>query len=177
MPKQYNKFGNRTLTIEELTALLPKLNCSREEARKVAKENDIHERVIDMLRSLLGYTQFVPGFLSQETIDKAIQLFLDNPDKSAYRLFIENKDTIGFTDYQKYYQILRKNGIDPNRKRDYWTPIKDKKLLYLRDVQKLSFPKIREQMPDRTVNALQFRYYKLKGYRLPSRDKNNENKT
>lgn len=171
MRKERTKFGCRTFSIPELIDFLPKLQCTRSEALKLAAQYNLHPRITDTLRSILGFTENVPEVLSQEVKDKAIKLYLDNPDKSAYRLFVENRDTIGLSDYQSFYHILKNNGIETNRKRDYWTKIKDKKLLYLRDTKKLSFPKIHEQMPERTVNALQFRYYKLKGYKIPSRTK------
>ena len=63
---------------------------------------------------------------------------------------------------QTYYAIIRKAGLECNRKRNYWTVFKDKRLIYMHEVQKLSFREIQKQFPERTKSALEQRYEKLK---------------
>jgi hypothetical protein len=118
---------------------------------------------VDTLRGLLGFTAKTPERIPQEKIDKLIEVFEDNPEKSLYQIYREYKDKLGLLGgYQTYYAIIRKAGLECNRKRNYWSVFKDKKLIHLREVEKLSFREIQKQFPERTKSALEQRYEKLK---------------
>ena len=161
--KKVNKRGNRTYTVKELQDFLTKLDCDRAKAIELGKKIGMAAHAVDTLRGLLGFTAKTPERIPQEKIDRLIEVFKDNPDKSLYQIYREYKDKLGLLGgYQTYYAIIRKAGLECNRKRNYWTVFKDRKLLFLRDEQKLSFAKIQEQFPDRTRNAIMQRYEKLK---------------
>ena len=163
MRKKVNKFGNRTYTVKELQGLLPKLEGDRSKAVELGKKMGMRRYIVDILRGLLGFTATAPAKISQEKIDKLIKVFNDNPEKSLYQIFREYKDNIGISGgYQTYYAIIRKAGLECNRKRNYWTVFKDKKLIHLHEVEKLSFREIQKQFPERTKSALEQRYEKLK---------------
>ena len=167
--KELNKFGKRTFTVQELCEIIPQLNGTRQEAIEIGNKHGLNPRYVDWFRSLVGFSDPVPPPKTQEEIDKVIKCFEDHPDESAYQLFIKYNKELHLNCYQQFYAILRKHGIEGNRKRDYWTPIKDKQLLYLRDTKKYSYPMIAKIMEGKTVNALQFRYYKLEGIISPSK--------
>lgn len=163
MRKKLNKFGNRTYTVKELQGLLPKLEGDRSKAVELGKKMGMRRYIVDILRGLLGFTATAPAKIPQEKIDKLIKVFNDNPEKSLYQIFREYKDNIGLSGgYQTYYAIIRKAGLECNRKRNYWTVFKDKKLIHLHEVEKLSFREIQKQFPERTKSALEQRYEKLK---------------
>lgn len=163
MRKKYNRFGNKTLSVKELQELLPKLEGERSPAVEVGKIAGLNTYAVDVLRCILGFTHDKAKPIPQEAKDKLIEIFESNPDKSIYKIYTENKDTLGISGgYQTYYAIIRKAGLECNRKRNYWSVFKDKKLLFLRDEKKLSFSKIQQQFPERTKNALEQRYAKLK---------------
>ena len=163
MRKKVNKFGNRTYTVKELQGLLPKLEGDRSKAVELGKKMGMRRYIVDILRGLLGFTATAPAKIPQEKIDKLIKVFNDNPEKSLYQIFREYKDNIGISGgYQTYYAIIRKAGLECNRKRNYWTIFKDKKLIHLHEVEKLSFREIQKQFPERTKSALEQRYEKLK---------------
>lgn len=163
MRKKVNKFGNRTYTVKELQELLPKLEGERSKAVELGKKMGMRRYIVDILRGLLGFTATTPAKIPQEKIDKLIKVFKDNPEKSLYQIFREYKDNIGLSGgYQTYYAIIRKAGLECNRKRNYWTVFKDKKLIHLHEVEKLSFREIQKQFPERTKSALEQRYEKLK---------------
>lgn len=176
MRKERTKFGQKTFSVKEIQDLLPKLECPREDAMKIGESIGMTRHAIDTLRSLLGFTQKTPDIIPEETMDRVVEIFQDNPDKSAYELFREYNGELKLACYQKFYEILRRRGIECNRKRDYWSVFKDKKLLDLRDNKKMSFPEIHKMMPERSIGALQLRHAKLHGYIAPSkRNKINEN--
>lgn len=163
MRKKVNKYGNRTYTVQELQELLPKLEGDRTAAQALGKKMGMRIYIIDLLRGLLGFTATTPAKIPQEKIDKLIKVFNDNPEKSLYQIFREYKDKIGLSGgYQTYYAIIRKAGLECNRKRNYWTVFKDKRLIYMHEVKKLSFREIQKQFPERTKSALEQRYEKLK---------------
>lgn len=161
--KKVNKLGNRTYTVKELQDFLTKLDCDRHKALELGKKIGMSVHAIDTLRGLLGFTAKTPDRIPQEKIDKLIGIFNDNPEKSIYQIYREYKDKLGIKGgYQTYYAIIRKAGLECNRKRDYWSTFKDKKLVYLHEVEKLSFGQIQLQFPERTRSALMQRYEKLK---------------
>ena len=163
MRKKVNRFGKRTLTVKELQDVLPKLEGDRHDAEEVGKKAGLNLHAVDVLRCILGFTHDKAKPISQETKDKLIGIFNDNPEKSLYQIFREYKDKIGLSSgYQNYYAIIRKAGLECNRKRNYWTVFKDKRLIYMHEVQKLSFREIQKQFPERTKSALEKRYEKLK---------------
>ncbi len=163
MRKKVNRFGKRTLTVKELQDVLPKLEGDRHDAEEVGKKAGLNLYAVDVLRCILGFTHDKAKPISQETKDKLIGIFNDNPEKSIYQIYSEYKDKLGIKGgYQTYYAIIRKAGLECNRKRDYWSVFKDKKLIHLREVEKLSFGQIQLQFPGRTKNALMQRYEKLK---------------
>ena len=163
MRKKVNRFGKRTLTVKELQDVLPKLEGDRHDAEEVGKKAGLNLYAVDVLRCILGFTHDKAKPISQETKDKLIGIFNDNPEKSIYQIYREYKDKLGIKGgYQTYYAIIRKAGLECNRKRDYWSTFKDKKLVYLHEVQKLSFREIQKQFPERTKSALEQRYEKLK---------------
>ena len=163
MRKKVNRLGNKTLSVKELQALLPRLEGDRTEAVKIGKDAGLNLYAVDVLRCILGFTHDKAKPIPQEVKDKLIEVFNDNPDKSIYQIYREYKDELGIKGgYQTYYAIIRKAGLDCNRKRDYWSVFKDKKLIHLREVEKLSFGQIQLQFPGRTRNALMQRYEKLK---------------
>lgn len=163
MRKKVNRFGKRTLTVKELQDVLPKLEGDRHDAEEVGKKAGLNLYAVDVLRCILGFTHDKAKPISQETKDKLIGIFNDNPEKSIYQIYREYKDKLGIKGgYQTYYAIIRKAGLECNRKRDYWSVFKDKKLIHLREVEKLSFGQIQLQFPGRTKNALMQRYEKLK---------------
>lgn len=163
MRKKVNRFGKRTLTVKELQDVLPKLEGDRHDAEEVGKKAGLNLYAVDVLRCILGFTHDKAKPISQETKDKLIGIFNDNPEKSIYQIYREYKDKLGIKGgYQTYYAIIRKAGLECNRKRDYWSVFKDKKLIHLREVEKLSFGQIQLQFPGRTRNALMQRYEKLK---------------
>lgn len=163
MRKKLNRFGGRTLTVKELSDLLPKLEGERSKALDLGKKIGMSVHAIDMLRGLLGFTATMPEMIPQEKIDKLIKVYEGNPDKSLYTIYREYKDEIGLNGgYQSYYAIIRKAGLECNRKRNYWSVFKDRQLLHLRNDKHLSFGEIQKQMPGRTKNALMQRYEKLK---------------
>lgn len=161
--KKVNKLGNRTYTVKELQDFLTKLDCDRAKAIELGKKIGMAVHAVDTLRGLLGFTAKTPDRIPQEKIDKLIEIFEDNPEKSLYQIYREYKDKLGLLGgYQTYYAIIRKAGLECNRKRNYWSVFKDKKLIHLREVEKLSFGQIQLQFPERTRNALMQRYEKLK---------------
>lgn len=161
--KKVNKTGNRTYTVKELQDFLTKLDCDRPKALELGRKIGMSVHAIDMLRGLLGFTAETPDRIPQEKIDRLIEVFEGNPEKSLYQIYREYKDKLGLLGgYQTYYAIIRKAGLECNRKRNYWSVFKDKKLIHLRDVEKLSFGQIQLQFPERTKNALMQRYEKLK---------------
>ena len=163
MRKKANKNGNRTYTVKELQGLLPKLEGERSKAVELGKKMGMRRYIVDILRGLLGFTATTPAKIPQEKIDKLIKVFNDNPEKSLYQIFREYKENIGLSGgYQTYYAIIRKAGLECNRKRNYWTVFKDKKLIHLHEVEKLSVREIQKQFPERTKSALEQRYEKLK---------------
>ena len=163
MRKKVNRFGKRTLTVKELQDVLPKLEGDRHDAEEVGKKAGLNLYAVDVLRCILGFTHDKAKPISQEIKDKLIGIFNDNPEKSIYQIYREYKDKLGIKGgYQTYYAIIRKAGLECNRKRDYWSVFKDKKLIHLREVEKLSFGQIQLQFPGRTRNALMQRYEKLK---------------
>ena len=163
MRKKLNRFGNRTYTVKELTDLLPKLEGDRSKAIAIGEKIGMRAYTIDILRGLLGFTGVTPARRSQEKIDRLIEVYNENPEKSLYAIYREYKDEIGLDGgYQSYYAIIRKAGLECNRKRNYWTVFKDKRLIYMHEVQKLSFLEIQKQFPERTKSALEQRYEKLK---------------
>lgn len=163
MRKKVNRFGKRTLTVKELQDVLPKLEGDRHDAEEVGKKAGLNLYAVDVLRCILGFTHDKAKPISQETKDKLIGIFNDNPEKSIYQIYREYKDKLGIKGgYQTYYAIISKAGLECNRKRDYWSVFKDKKLIHLREVEKLSFGQIQLQFPGRTRNALMQRYEKLK---------------
>ena len=163
MRKKVNKFGNRTYSVEEIQGLLPKLEGDRTTALELGKSMGLRAYVIDILRGLLGFTGEAHGKIPQEKIDRLIEVFEDNPEKSLYQIYREFKDKLGLLGgHQAYYAIIRKAGLECNRKRNYWSVFKDKKLIHLHDVEKLSFREIQKQFPERTKSALEQRYEKLK---------------
>lgn len=175
MKKQSNKFGGKTFSVKEIQDLLPQLECDRDSAHRIGQKIGIPAHCIDTLRSLLGFTAVTNDIIPQSILDKVVEIFKKNPDKSAYELFKEHNHELHLSCYQKFYEILRRRGIDSNRKRDYWSTFKDKKLIDLRENKKMSFPQIHKCMPERSIAALQARYYKLQGKISPSKRKNNEN--
>lgn len=163
MRKKVNRFGKRTLTVKELQDVLPKLEGDRHDAEEVGKKAGLNLYAVDVLRCILGFTHDKAKPISQEIKDKLIGIFNDNPEKSIYQIYREYKDKLGIKGgCQTYYAIIRKAGLECNRKRDYWSVFKDKKLIHLREVEKLSFGQIQLQFPGRTKNALMQRYEKLK---------------
>jgi hypothetical protein len=163
MRKKVNKRGNRTYTVKELQDFLTKLDCDRVKAIELGKKIGMAVHAVDTLRGLLGFTAKTPERIPQEKIDKLIEVFKDNPEKSLYQIYREYKDKLGLLGgYQTYYAIIRKAGLECNRKRNYWSVFKDKKLIHLREVEKLSFREIQKQFPERTKSALEQRYEKLK---------------
>lgn len=163
MRKKVNRFGKRTLTVKELQDVLPKLEGDRHDAEEVGKKAGLNLYAVDVLRCILGFTHDKAKPISQETKDKLIGIFNDNPEKSIYQIYREYNDKLGIKGgYQTYYAIIRKAGLECNRKRDYWSTFKDKKLVYLHEVKKLSFGQIQLQFPERTRSALMQRYEKLK---------------
>jgi hypothetical protein len=163
MRKKVNKRGNRTYTVKELQDFLTKLDCDRAKAIELGKKIGMAAHAVDTLRGLLGFTAKTPERIPQEKIDRLIEVFKDNPEKSLYQIYREYKDKLGLLGgYQTYYAIIRKAGLECNRKRNYWSVFKDKKLVYLHEVEKLSFGQIQLQFPERTRNALMQRYEKLK---------------
>lgn len=163
MRKKVNKNGNRTYTVKELQGLLPKLEGDRSKVLELGKKMGIREYVIDILRGLLGFTADTPARIPQEKIDRLVKVYVENPEKSLYQIYREYKDELGLDGgCQSYYAIIRKAGLECNRKRNYWSVFKDKKLVYLHEVEKLSFREIQKQFPDRTKSALEQRYDKLK---------------
>ena len=161
--KKVNKLGNRTYTVKELQDFLTKLDCDRAKAIELGKKIGMAVHAVDTLRGLLGFTAKTPERIPQEKIDKLIEVFENNPEKSLYQIYREYKDKLGLLGgYQTYYAIIRKAGLECNRKRNYWSVFKDKKLIHLREVEKLSFGQIQLQFPERTRNALMQRYEKLK---------------
>lgn len=163
MRKKVNKNGNRTYTVQELQELLSKLEGDRSKALELGNKMGIREYIIDILRGLLGFTANTPARIPQEKIDALIKVYEENPEKSLYQIYREYKNEIGLDGgYQSYYAIIRKAGLECNRKRNYWSVFKDKKLVYLHEVEKLSFREIQKQFPERTKSALEQRYEKLK---------------
>lgn len=163
MRKKVNKRGNRTYTVKELQDFLTKLDCDRVKAIELGKKIGMAVHAVDTLRGLLGFTAETPERIPQEKIDRLIEVFEGNPDKSLYQIYREYKDKLGLLGgYQTYYAIIRKAGLECNRKRNYWSVFKDKKLIHLREVEKLSFREIQKQFPERTKSALEQRYEKLK---------------
>lgn len=163
MRKKANKFGNRTYTVKELQELLPMLEGERSKAVELGKKMGMRRYIVDILRGLLGFTAEAPARIPQEKIDRLIKIYNENPEKSLYQIYREYKDELGLDGgYQSYYAIIRKAGLECNRKRNYWSVFKDKKLVYLHEVEKLSFREIQKQFPERTKSALEQRYEKLK---------------
>ena len=161
--KKVNKLGNRTYTVKELQDFLTKLDCDRAKAIELGKKIGMAVHAVDTLRGLLGFTAKTPERIPQEKIDKLIEVFENNPEKSLYQIYREYKDKLGLLGgYQTYYAIIRKAGLECNRKRNYWSVFKDKKLVHLHEVEKLSFGQIQLQFPERTRSALMQRYEKLK---------------
>lgn len=161
--KKVNSLGNKTLSVQELQVLLPRLEGDRTEAVKIGKDAGLNLYAVDVLRCILGFTHDKAKPISQEVKDKLIEIFNDNPDKSIYQIYREYKDELGIKGgYQTYYAIIRKAGIECNRKRNYWSVFKDKKLIHLHEVEKMSFREIQKQFPERTKSALEQRYEKLK---------------
>ena len=160
--KKVNKRGNRTYTVKELQDILTKLDCDRPKALELGRKIGMAVHAVDTLRGLLGFTAKTPERIPQEKIDKLIEVFKDNPEKSLYQIYREYKDKLGLLGgYQTYYAIIRKAGLECNRKRNYWSVFKDRQLLHLRNDKHLSFGEIQKQMPGRTKNALMQRYEKL----------------
>ena len=156
MRKKVNKNGGRTLTVKQLQSLLPQLEGERSKALELGKKMGIREYIVDILRGLLGFTADTPARIPQEKIDRLITVYNENPEKSLYQNDIELDGG-----YQSYYAIIRKAGLECNRKRNYWSVFKDRQLLHLRNDKHLSFGEIQKQMPGRTKNALMQRYEKL----------------
>ena len=176
MQKERTKYGVKTLTVKELQDLLPKLDCDRNKALEIGFTLGLKRHTIDTLRSVLGFTQKTADIIPEETLNRVVEIFKDNPDKSAYQLYKEYNGELHLRGYQKFYEILRRKNIECNRKRDYWDIFRDKRLLDLRDNKKLTYPQIHKLMPEKSENALQFRYATLKGYTRPSKRKTqNEN--
>jgi len=176
MRKKVNRFGNRTFTVKELQDLLPKIEgLDREQAMKLANKIGMIPAKMDCLRTLLGFTKFSPPMNSyKEKDEEIIKLYLDHPGESAYSLFKKFGKQMKITDYQYFYKVLRRNKIESNRKRDFWTPIKEKKLLLERDVNKRQWKEI-AQMLGKNRSSVQSHYYKLKGYIPPiQRKRHNE---
>ena len=162
MRKKTNRYGNRTLTVKELQELLPRLECGRAEALEIGKKIGVRDYIIDILRGLLGFTATMPPRIPKEKIDRLIEVYQNEPEKSLYQIYRDYKDELGLDGgYQSYYAIVRKAGLECNRKRNYWTVFKDKQLLHLRNDKHLSFSEIQKQMPGRTKNALMQRYEKI----------------
>lgn len=162
MRKKTNRYGNRTLTVKELQKLLPRLECERAEALEIGKKIGVRDYIIDILRGLLGFTATMPPRIPKEKIDRLIEVYQNEPEKSLYQIYREYKDELGLDGgYQSYYAIIRKAGLECNRKRNYWTVFKDKQLLHLRNDKHLSFSEIQKQMPGRTKNAIMQRYEKI----------------
>lgn len=162
MRKKTNRYGNRTLTVKELQELLPRLECGRAEALEIGKKIGVRDYIIDILRGLLGFTATMPPRIPKEKIDRLIEVYQNEPEKSLYQIYREYKDELGLDGgYQSYYAIIRKAGLECNRKRNYWTVFKDKQLLHLRNDKHLSFSEIQKQMPGRTKNAIMQRYEKI----------------
>lgn len=161
---------NRVFTIPELAKVIPLLKGDRKQAMETAKANGIVSPCfVDALRQLVGYTEPRHDRYTPEQVQQIIDLFEANPNKSVYRIFMENKDSVCASDYQAMYRILKMNGYDVNRKRNFWTPIKDKRLIYMRDVQHLPWKDIVAyfggESTGRTKGNVTLRYYKLKGKR------------
>lgn len=153
----------KRFTEKQLMAILPKLKGEHAQAIKNGLAAGLKKFHIDMLRTILGYTQKAYDKIDQKTIQKAIQLYDENPDLSAYQLWKKYGKKIGICDYQKYYAILRKAGIDTNRKRCFWTKFKDARLIEAREKKKMTFEQIARLFNnERKQNAIQLHYAKLK---------------
>lgn len=160
--KKYTRTHRKTLTIKELQQLVAKLDCTREEAHALADKYGLHHHAIDTLRSILGFTQKQNDYLTKDVIDHMVQVYIDNPEKSAYQIFKEHKE-FKLTSYQNYYQILRNRGFEMNRTRDFWTIFKQKQLVEMHEKKHMTFKQIAEAFGNRkTPGAVQFKYNSIK---------------
>lgn len=151
------------LTIKQLSEACKHLKGERCKAVEAGAKFGLNPGKVDVLRCILGYSKDKPENITQEVIDKAIQIFKDHPEESVYKLWQMYGKKLGIADYQKYYAILRKNGIDSNRKRCFWTKFKDLKLLDARDNKHMTFKEIAQLFNnEKDKNTLQLRYQKLK---------------
>lgn len=150
-----------TFTPEELVNVMTQLKGTRQEAVAVGKKYGLPAYRVDMFRTMLGYTRERPEPRPQELKDKVIELYDDNPESSAYSLFQQHKEELPGVTYQYFYKIVRDSGRETNRKRNFWTPIKDKRLIYLREEKKMTFVAIAEYF-GRKPNIVQLHYSKLK---------------
>ena len=151
----------RVFTMDELVSLLPKLNTDRMSALRIGQENGISRVYIDMLRTLLGYSKEKAPNRSPEQVQKVIEVYNSHPGMTAYQVFQNFNDEMGLSDYQSLYTILRKNGVETNRNKDFWTTVKTKRLLWARDVQHMMFKDIAVLLGRSKYSVIQ-KYYKIK---------------
>lgn len=89
-----------------------------------------------MLRRVIGKTNFFPDH-DEDFYNKVLYLY-DNDESLTGNAI----GKILGIDPSYVYQILERNGRDVHRVQGWWTPIKIKRLIYLRDVKKMTWPQI-----------------------------------
>ena len=151
----------KTFTPKKLYGIMTQLKGPRTEAVAVGRKYGLEAYRVDMLRSLLGYTSKRPEPRSQAIKDKVLELYDMNPESSAYSLFKIHQEELPGVTYQDFYKIVRESGRETNRKRNFWTPIKEKRLIYLREEKKMTFVAIAEYF-GRKPNIIQLKYSKMK---------------
>lgn len=142
------------MTEQELLDFIHQLNGERVHDQALGKKYGLTRFATDIIRSLMGKVSEHYVRNSREKIESVIKDYLAG---------------MAITEIGKKYDMaagsvfdtLKRNGIEVNRHSDFWTPIKCKKLVYLREVQKKTFPQIASEL-GKSSFCCQWKYRDIK---------------
>lgn len=138
---------------DKILALIHEFNGHKKHDDEVGRQHGLSQFQTSVLRQVFGKTEFVTKWHPQELKDAVVKAYEDG--ETAVKIAKDNNISISAV-----YGVLTSMGVERNR-RDFWTPIKTKQLVYLRDNQKLSWVEI-GQIMGRTFKCCYAKYAHMK---------------
>lgn len=152
MQREQLKVGGYLDTEEKVLEFYRALNGNRQHDTEVGKAYGLNRHQIDTLRLIFNKVEYHTTYITEETKDKVVDLY-----QSGVSLKIIQKE-IGCSASQVYY--ILNDRVERNR-HEFWSPIKEKRLVYLREEKKLTWREIAANL-GKSLNACHEKYKIIK---------------
>lgn len=146
------KVGGFLDTEEKVLEFFRGLTGKRKEDMAFGRSYGLNNHQIDTLRIVFNKVEFHTALLDENTVVKVCEMYKEGVAIN------DIKNAVGMSMSTIYY-ILNKR-VERNR-HDFWTPIKEKKLVYLKEVQKKKWREIGMKL-GRSMNACCEKYKQIR---------------